>query len=85
MGNIKHINIKNCTYYFFNDMINIRNFDSSLLKIDKKIIQKIGIYYIGYIPIKSISDYENINSVNPLYLIIAEVDGYIEENNGNKY
>ena len=32
-----------------------------------------------------ISDYENINSVNPLYLIIGEVDGYIEENKGNKY
>ena len=34
---------------------------------------------------KRISDYENTNSVNPLYLIIGEVDGYIEENNGNKY
>ena len=34
---------------------------------------------------KGISDYEKINSVNPLYLIIGEVDGYIEENNGNKY
>ena len=40
MGNIKQINIKNRTYYFFNDMINIRNFDSSLIKIEKKIIQK---------------------------------------------
>ena len=39
----------------------------------------------GYITIKSISDYENINSVTPLYRIIAEVDRYIEENNGNKY
>ena len=35
--------------------------------------------------IKSISDCENIESVNPLYLMIGEVDGYIEENNGNKY
>ena len=43
------------------------------------------IYYIGYITIKSISDYENINSVNPLSFIIGEIDGYIEENNGNKY
>ena len=34
---------------------------------------------------KSISDYENIRSVNPLYLIIGEADGYIEESNGNKY
>ena len=43
MGNIRHINIKNCTYYFFNDMINIKNFDSSLLKIDKKSYKNIGI------------------------------------------
>ena len=36
MGNTKQINIKNQTYYFFNDMINIKNFDSNLLKIDKE-------------------------------------------------
>ena len=40
MGNIKQVNIKNRTYYLFNDMINIKEFDSSLLKIEKKIIQK---------------------------------------------
>ena len=66
-------------------MISIKEFDSSQLKIDKKSFKNIGVYYIGYITIKSISDYVNIISVNPLYLIIAEVDGYIEENNGNKY
>ena len=85
MGNIKEININNRRYYFFNDMINIKNFDSSPLKIDKNSYKKIGIYSIGYITMKSISDYENINNVNPLYLIIGEIDGYIEENNGNKY
>ena len=85
MGNIKQIDIKYRTYYFFNDRINIKNFNSSLLKIDKKSYKNIGIYYVGYITIKSISDYENINTVNSLYLIIDEVDGYIEENNGNKY
>ena len=85
MGNIKQIDIKNQTYYFFNDIVNIKDFDSSLLKIDKKSYKNIGIYYIGYITGKSISDYENINSVNPLYIIIGEVDGYIEENNENKY
>ena len=37
------------------------------------------------INIKEIDDYENINSVNPLYLIIGKGDGYIEESNGNKY
>ena len=77
MGNIKQINIKNRTYYFFNEMINIKNFDSSLLKIDKKSYKNVGIYYTGYITIKSICDHENINSVNPLYLIIGETDGYI--------
>ena len=49
MGNIKQITIKNRTYYFFNDMINIEDFDSSLLKIDKKSYKNIDIYYIGYI------------------------------------
>ena len=63
---VKDINIKTLTYYFFNDMINIKNFDSSLLKIDKNI----HIYYIGYITIKKIDDHENIRSVNPLYLIV---------------
>ena len=79
MGNIKQINIKKCTYYIFNDMTDIKNFDPSLIKAGKKPYKNIGIYYIGYITIKSISDYENINSVNPLYLIVVDVDGYIEE------
>ena len=74
MGNIKEINIKNRTYYFFDDMINIKDFDPNLLKIDKKSYKNIDICYIGYITIKD-SDYVKINSVNPLYLIINEVDG----------
>ena len=85
MGNIQQINTKNRTYYFLNDMINLKDFGPSLLKIDKKSYKNIGIYYIGYITIKSISDYENINSVNPLYLIIGDVDEYFEENNENRY
>ena len=66
-------------------MINIKNFDSNSLKIEKKSYKNIDIYYIGYVTIKNIGDYENIHSVSPLYLIICEVDGYIEESNGNKY
>ena len=85
MGNIKQINIKNRTYYFHTDIINIEEFNSSLLKIDKKSYKDIDIYYIGYITIKKIGDYENIYNVNPLYLIIGKVDRHIEENNGNKY
>ena len=84
MGNIKEINIKNRTYYFFDDMINITNFDPNLLKIDKKAYKNIDVYYIGYITMKD-SDCVKINSVNPLYLIIDEVDGPFEEKNGNKY
>ena len=60
---------------FFTDMINIKVFDSNFPKIDKKLYQSIDIYYIGYITIKKIS-------VNHLYLIIGEVDGFIEEKNG---
>ena len=84
MGNIKEIKIKNRTYYFFDDMINIKNFDPNLLKIDRKSYKNINIYYIGYITMKDF-DYVKINIVNPLYLIIGEVDGYFEEINGNKY
>ena len=80
MGNIKQINIKNRTYYFFDDTINIKNFDPNLLKIDKKLYRNIGIYCIGYITVKDFN-YVKINNVNPLYLIISEVDGYIEESN----
>ena len=85
MENIQEINIKNRTYYFFDDMINIKDFDPSLMKIDKKPYKNIGIYYIRYITITSISDHEKINSINPLYLITGEVDGYTEESDGNKY
>ena len=85
MRNIKQINIKYCTYYFFNGMIKIKVFDPTMIKIDKKSCKIIGILYIGYITIKSITDYENISSVNPLHLIIGDVDRYIEEKSGNKY
>ena len=53
MGNIKQINIKNHTYYFFNDMINIKDFDSSLIKINKNFYKNTGIYNIDYITIKN--------------------------------
>ena len=85
MGTVKQINIKNRTYYFYNDIIDLENFKSNLLKIDKKSYKDIGIYNIGYITIKKIDDYENIYSVNPLYLIIAHASGYIEEKGVNKY
>ena len=85
MGEIKHINSKNETYYFYNDQINLKDFDARLLKIDKKDYNEIDIYYIGYVAIKKIGDYNNINSVNPLYLMINEMIGHFEEKNENKY
>ena len=60
-------------------MINIKNFDSSLLKIGWKLYKNIGIYNIGYITIKKIDDYKNVHTVYPLYLIIGKVDEFTEE------
>ena len=85
MGTVKQINIKNQTYYFYNDVIDLQSFDSSLLKIDKKTYQDIGIYNIGYITIKKIGDCKNIYSVNPLYLRITYASEYIEGKKDNKY
>ena len=85
MGEIKQIDIKNRTYYFYNDIIDLKDFDARLLKIDKKSYKNIGIYNIGYITIKKIDDCESIYSVNPLYLRVDHVNGYIEEKGVNKY
>ena len=60
MGEIKQINIKNRTYYFYNNIIDIKTFDARLLKIDKKSYKNIGIYNIGSIAIKEIDDCKNI-------------------------
>ena len=70
---------------FYDDMINLKNFDTNLLKIDKKHSKGINIYYTGYITIKKIDDCENICSINPLHLLINHASGYIEERNINKY
>ena len=66
MGKPKQINIKNRTYYFYNNQIDLKDFDARLLKIDKKNYNKIDIYFNGYVTIKKIGNYNNINSVNPL-------------------
>ena len=90
MGEAKQINIKNQTYYFYNDQIDLKDFDARLLKIDKKDYDEIDIYYIGYVSIKKIADYNNINYENPSYLMINKMIGHIEcnsieEKNENKY
>ena len=58
MGEVKQINIKNRTYHFYNDIINLKTFEPKLLKIDKKHYKGINMYYIGYITIKKIDDYK---------------------------
>ena len=85
MGEIKLIDIKNRTYYFYNDIIDLSHFDARLLKIDKESYKNIGIYNTGYITIKKNDDCESIYSVNPLYLRVDHVYGYVEEKGANKY
>ena len=82
MGIIKQMNIKNRTYYFYNDLINFKYFDRKLLKLNNKSYKNIDLYYIGYITKK---DEYKINSVNPLYLLLHRIDGFIEVRRGNKY
>ena len=68
-------------------MINIKNFDPSLLEINKLSCKKanINIHHIEYTTMRSLG-HVNINSGNPLYLIFNNVDGYvIEESNRDKY
>ena len=60
-------------------MINLKKFESNLLKIHEKHYKSIGVYYIRYITIKKIDDCKNIYSVNTLYLLVNHASGYIEE------
>ena len=85
MGEIKQIHNKNRTYFFYNDIIDLKKFNARLLKIDKKSYKSISIYNVGYITKKKIDDCEKINSVNPLYFLISNASGYIEEKDVNKY
>ena len=85
MGTTKQINIKNRTYYFYNDIIDLENFDARLIKIYKKSYKDMNIYNIRYVTKKKIDDFMNINSVNPLYLGITHANGYIEEKGINKH
>ena len=81
---VKDIDIKNDTYYFFDDIININIFHPNNIKIDERSYKNVLIYYIGCVTIKDLK-YVKINSVNLLYLIFIKVNGYIEEINKIKY
>ena len=79
MGTIKEININNRTCYFYNDIINLDEYDESKIKIDKKDFNDIDIYYLGYEHKKKISECNVINSVNPLYVRILDMKGQFEK------
>ena len=79
METIKEITIKNRTYYFYNDIINLDEFDESRIRVDKKDFNDIDIYYLGYEHKKKISECNVINSVNPLYLKITDLKGQFEK------
>ena len=82
MARTKQMNIKTRTYYFYNDLIKLFDFDPNMLKLDKKTFKGINIYYIEYVTNKE--EYKII-CVNPLYLLIYKIEGFIEEKGGNKY
>ena len=73
MGTTKEINIKNQTYYFYNDIIDLDQFDESKIKVDKKYFNDIDIYYLGYEYKKKITECNVIKNVNPLYLRIVDI------------
>ena len=58
--------MKNRTYYFFDDMINVRNFDPNKTKIHEKSNKNIFIYHTGYVTVKDLS-YATTNNVTPYY------------------
>ena len=79
METTKEINIKNRTYYFYNDILSLDKFDDSKIKVDKKDFNDIDIYYLGYDHKKKIRECNVINSVNPLYLRIIKMSGQFEK------
>ena len=78
----RQLNIKNRSHYFYNDLINVLNFQTSDSKLDKKTWNDLDIYFISYVDQKP---EWNVKSVNSLYLMINSFYGRIEEGNGNKY
>ena len=86
MREVKQISIKNRTHYFYNDMINSKDFESNLSKNRQKSITKRLIFTtMDASQLKKIEDYESIYSVNTLYLLVNLASGHIEEKSQNRY
>ena len=79
MGELKQINIKNRSYYFYNDITDFDEFDESKIKVDKKDFNDIDIYYLGYEYKKKNTECNVINSVNSLYLRIKDIKGQFKK------
>ena len=75
METTKEINITNRKYYFYNDIINLDEFDEIKIKVDKKEFNDIDIYYLGYEHKKKVSERNVINSINLLYLRFINISG----------
>ena len=85
MDTTKQINIKNRTYYFYNDIIDTENFDAKLLRLTKNHTKTLIFLILDMSHTQKNCHCMNINSVNPLYLGITCVNGYIDEKDSNKY
>ena len=83
MGEIKQLNIKNWSYYFYNDVINLDEFGESKKKVERKNFNGIDIYYFGYESKNKITEFNEINSVNPLYLRIKDMKGQFKKGKGD--
>ena len=81
MSSLKDIFIKNCMYYFFDDMINIKDLDPKKIKTDEKSYENILIYHTEYVTLTTQKFIVRIR----LYFIINKINEYIEESDGKKY
>ena len=83
MAKMKQINVKNRTYYFYNDTINLAEFDGKKIKVDKENFNDIDIYYLGYEYKNKITECNKINSVNSFYLSIKDMKGQCKRGKGD--
>ena len=79
MGIAKEINFKNRTYYYYNNIMDLDEFNENKIKVDKKYFNGINIYYLGYEYKKKITECNIIRSVNPLYLRIVDIKGQFKK------
>ena len=87
---LRQMKIKNRQDYLFNGnmIVNIKDFDTNLLKINKlsyKGVFSLNIYFIKYISTKNLNHMGVNHDKDFLYLFLDDLDGYIKEDDGIKY